>query len=197
MDNERKQIQEDRVRGYFIQSAKDILRSEGLKGISVRNVSQSAGYSYATLYNYFKDIRFLVFECVKDFQQECSVFITEKVGNVSPGIEKLRAISKAYIEYFVEYPGIFELFYIEKMSAYGNSTETAELIYTFLDRLCENDWIIYQESSKLNDDFIAKLKDQLRSTLIGLLLFYLNRNYPDNYPEFITRMEKQLAYIWE
>jgi len=197
MDMERKQIQEDRIRGYFIQAAKDILRSEGLKGISVRNVSQNAGYSYATLYNYFKDIRFLVFECVKDFQQECSVFITEKVGNVSPGIEKLRAISKAYVEYFVEYPGIFELFYIEKMSAYGNSTETAELIYTFLDRLCENDWIIYQESLNLDDDFIGKLKDQLRSTLIGLLLFYLNRNYPDNYSEFITRMEKQLAYIWE
>jgi AcrR family transcriptional regulator len=197
MDMERKQIQEDRIRGYFIQAAKDILRSEGLKGISVRNVSQNAGYSYATLYNYFKDIRFLVFECVKDFQQECTHFITEKVGNISPGIEKLRAISKAYVEYFVEYPGIFELFYIEKMSSYGNSTETAELIYTFLDRLCENDWVIYQESLNLDDDFIDKLKDQLRSTLIGLLLFYLNRNYPDNYSEFITRMEKQLAYIWE
>jgi AcrR family transcriptional regulator len=197
MDIERKQIQEDRIRGYFIQAAKDILRSEGLKGISVRNIAQNAGYSYATLYNYFKDIRFLVFECVKDFQQECSVFITEKVGNVSPGLEKLRAISKAYVEYFVEYPGIFELFYIEKMSAYGNSTETAELIYTFLDLLCENDWNIYQKSLNLNDDFIGKLKDQLRFTLIGLLLFYLNRNYPDNYSEFITRMEKQLAYIWE
>jgi len=197
MTIERKQIQEERIRGYFIQAAKDILRSEGLKGISVRNVAQNAGYSYATLYNYFKDIRFLVFECVVDFQKECSAFILDKVGNTVPGIERLRAISKAYIEYFVEYPGIFELFYIEKMSAYGNSNETAELIYTFLDRLCEEDWEIYAQIMSLESAFISKLKDQLRFTIIGLLLFYLNRNYPSSYNEFISRMEKQMAYIWE
>jgi AcrR family transcriptional regulator len=197
MTEERKQIQELRIRNYFVQSAKDILRSEGLKGISVRNVAQNAGYSYATLYNYFKDIRFLVFECVKDFQEECIEFIEERIVNTTPGIEKLRTISKAYIEYFVEYPGIFELFYIEKMSDYGNSAETAEIIYTFLDRLCENDWKIYAQTMDLSDSFINKLKDQLRFTLIGLLLFYLNRNYPANYKEFISRMENQLDYIWE
>jgi AcrR family transcriptional regulator len=194
---ERKQIQEQRIRGYFVQAAKDILRSEGLKGISVRNVAQNAGYSYATLYNYFSDIRFLVFECVRDFQEECDTFIAERVEGAAPGIERLRAISKAYLDYFVEYPGIFELFYIEKMSAYGNSKETAELIYSYLDKLCENDWKVYSEKMKFGNELIDKLKDQLRYTLIGLLLFYLNRHYPGTYEEFIERSEKQLAYIWD
>lgn len=194
---ERKQIQEQRIRYYFVQAAKDILRSEGLKGISVRNVAQHAGYSYATLYNYFKDIRFLVFECVKDFQEECTTFVLEKAGSAPMGIERLKAISKAYVEYFVEYPGIFELFYIEKMSAYGNSNETAELIYTFLDRLCEDDWNSYANTMKLAPEFIDKLRDQLRFSLIGLLLFYLNRNYPGSYEAFVSGMDTQLSYIWE
>ena len=194
---DRKLLQEQRIKGYFVQAAKDILRSEGLKGISVRNVAQKAGYSYATLYNYFKDIRFLVFECVRDFQEECTQFILEKVGNAAPGLERLKAISHAYIEYFVEYPGIFELFYLEKMSAYGNSNETVELIYTFLDRLCDEDWQIYATNLDLQSEFVYKLKDQLRFTLIGLLLFYLNRNYPESYAEFVERTQQQMKYIWE
>lgn len=194
---ERKQIQEQRIKGYFVQAAKDILKSEGLKGISVRNVAQKAGYSYATLYNYFNDIRYLVFECVKDFQEECTQFIEERSMNGSPGLERLQLISKAYIDYFVEYPGIFELFYIEKMSAYGNSTETAELIYNFLDKLCAKDWSIYAAQLKLEDEFVNQLKSQLRFTIIGLLLFYLNRNYPSSYEEFTKLTQTQMKYIWE
>ena len=49
-------IQEQRIKGYVIQAAKEILKGEGLKSISVRNIADQAGYSYATLYNYFKDI---------------------------------------------------------------------------------------------------------------------------------------------
>ena len=51
-----RQIQEERIKTYFLDSAKNLLRAEGLKGVSVRNVAYRAGYSYATLYNYFKDI---------------------------------------------------------------------------------------------------------------------------------------------
>jgi AcrR family transcriptional regulator len=192
-----KQIQEQRIRGYFVQAAKDILRAEGLKGISVRNVAQKAGYSYATLYNYFNDIRYLVFECVKDFQEESTQFVQSRTEHTNQGIERLKAISKAYIDFFVEYPGIFELFYLERMSAYGNSVETVELIYGHLDQLCHDDWAIYAKQVEAEIEFIEKLKDQLRFTLIGLLLFYINRNYPGSYEEFQKRVEKQLSYIWD
>jgi hypothetical protein len=138
-----------------------------------------------------------VFECVRDFQNECTAFVEERTANANRGIDRLRAISKAYIEYFVEYPGIFELFYIERMSAYGNSKETAELIYVYLDKLCENDWRVYAEKLNLNNELVEKLKDQLRYTLIGLLLFYLNRHYPSDYDQFLLRAEKQLSYIWD
>ena len=53
---ENKEIQEERVRSYFVQAANEILRGEGITNLSVRNVSEKAGYSYATLYNYFKNI---------------------------------------------------------------------------------------------------------------------------------------------
>ncbi len=62
-----KEVQELRMKNYFIQATKEILKGEGLQAVSVRNVADKAGYSYATLYNYFKDITELIFVCVNDF----------------------------------------------------------------------------------------------------------------------------------
>ena len=102
-----KEIQEERIKGYFIEAAKEMLKGEGLKSISVRNIADRAGYSYTTLYNYFKDLNELIFLCVKDFQNECAQSISDEVRNKPQGFEKIKAITKAYINYFVQYPGIF------------------------------------------------------------------------------------------
>ena len=51
-----KDVQEMRMKNYFIQATKEILKSEGIKHVSVRSVADRAGYSYTTMYNYFKEI---------------------------------------------------------------------------------------------------------------------------------------------
>ena len=99
-----RQIQEERIKTYFLDSAKNLLRAEGLKGVSVRNVAYRAGYSYATLYNYFKDINDLLFRCVEDFCQEVGDFVAARTEGGAPGREGLRRTARAYVEYFVEYP---------------------------------------------------------------------------------------------
>ena len=43
-----KEIQEQRVRQYFIDATREILKGEGLKAVNVRAVSERAGYSFAT-----------------------------------------------------------------------------------------------------------------------------------------------------
>ena len=50
-----KELKEQRIKGYFIQAAKEILVGEGIKSLSVRSVSERAGYSYTTIYNYFEN----------------------------------------------------------------------------------------------------------------------------------------------
>ena len=57
-----KELQEQRMKGYFLQATKDMLKSEGLKSVNVRAIADRAGYSYATLYNYFKDINDLKYD---------------------------------------------------------------------------------------------------------------------------------------
>lgn len=100
-----KEIQEQRMKGYFIEASKDILKGEGLKSISVRNIAERAGYSYATLYNYFSDVKDLIFECVVDFQEECESFIKAETKKSQPGLEKIKSCRKSLYEIFHTIPG--------------------------------------------------------------------------------------------
>jgi AcrR family transcriptional regulator len=192
---DRKQIQEERMKGYFIQATKDLLKGEGLKSVNVRSVAYHAGYSYATLYNYFKDLNELIFVCVKDFQDECQQQIISKTEKIKPGKEKIKAIAMAYINYFTEYPGVFELFFLEKMGNLGNKRDTSELIYRFLDQLCEEQWKYCINEKIVNEIDVENLKSQLRFCIMGMLLFFENRLQPENYKEFIQLVDKQIDFI--
>ena len=189
-----KEIQEKRMKSYFIQATKDILKAEGLKGISVRNIADQAGYSYATLYNYFKDINDLVFVCVSDFQEECKQYVNNQTEKKSNGIEKLKAVILSYIKYFVEYPGIFDLFYLAKGGDFGNKQTIIDVIDKSLDNVCVNEWDYCLKHKIFEEDNIEQLKTQLRYSVIGLLSLYLNRFSPKSYTEFIKEANSLIDY---
>lgn len=190
-----KEIQEQRMKNYFIQATKEILKGEGLRAVSVRNVADRAGYSYATLYNYFKDIKDLIFECVKDFQEEGEEFVTAEVRTSTHGMEKIKSITKAYMKYFIQYPGIFELFYIEKTINLVNKQPTIDLINTFLDRLCTEEWEYLIKNKILKRKDADIIKSKLRYLVPGILLLYLTRGNPATYKEFINITNEQLDDI--
>ena len=192
---DRKEIQEQRIRGYFIEATREMLKGEGLRSINVRAVAERAGYSYATLYNYFRDIKELVFICVKGFQDEAEALIEAETNTASPGKEKIGAIMKSYLNYFVQYPGIFELFFVEKMNDIGASQPTASLIYTFPDRLCDHDWQYCIANNQISEEKAALLKDQLRFAVTGMLLFYMHRGHPAKHADFLTMADAQLNQI--
>lgn len=193
MDN--KKIQTQRMKGYFIQATKEILKGEGLKDVSVRNIARQAGYSYATLYNYFRDAKDLVFECVKDFQQECQEFIETETKNSVRGRAKLQAMSEAYIKYFIQYPGIFELFFLEKTHDLAGKQPTVQLIATFLQRLTETEWNYCIQQNKLTEQQADVMKESLTYLVTGMLLLYITRRYPDSYKTFMESGKTQIASI--
>ncbi|MHC1706701.1 MAG: TetR/AcrR family transcriptional regulator [Bacteroidales bacterium] len=191
---DKKELQEQRIRGYFIQAAKEMLKGEGLKSINVRAVAERAGYSFATLYNYFRDVKDLVFLCVKDFQDECQQYVESESKKVKRGNDKIKAISLAYLKYFIQYPGIFELFFLEKVNDIGQKQPTIELIYTFLDRLTAKEWDYMIKKKLTTQEKAETTKIQLHALITGLLLFYLNRREPANYTDFMKLVNTQLDH---
>jgi len=56
-----KEIQRERTMKLFIDSADEIIMSEGVESLSIRKVANCAGYNSATLYNYFDNLEHLVY----------------------------------------------------------------------------------------------------------------------------------------
>ncbi len=183
------------MRGYFIDATREMLKGEGLKSINVRAIAERAGYSYATLYNYFRDIKELIFICVKDFQEEALAFINER--EINSDDPRLRILTKnmAVLDYFVQYPGIFELFYLEKMNSISGKHPTAQLIYDFPVKVTATDWDACIEQKYYSNEEATLRQRNLQFLLPGLLLMYLNRMNPDTYREFVGEAEKQLRSL--
>ena len=194
---DKKEIQEQRMRGYFIEATKEILKGEGIVCASVRNIADRAGYSYATLYNYFKDVKDLIFLCVEDFQKECEELVKSETAKIEPGTDKIKGIIKAYVKYFIQYPGIFDLFYLEKINNISNKKANTDQIYSFLDAVCAKEWEYCKKNKIFKAAKINAKKDMLRYTITGMLLFYLNRRHPDSYGEFMKNIDSQLSLILE
>ncbi len=193
---EKKEIQEQRMRGYFIEATKSLIQSEGVKSVSVRNIADQAGYSFATMYNYFKDAKVLIFECVKIFQDECESFVFDKVNNEVYGENRIKLITKAYVNYFMEYPGIFDLFFVEKLGTVGKPEEMGHAIYSFLNYLCDSDWNELRKLDKYTEKEIEIKQKQLNFMTSGMLLLYMNRMQPSLYVDFQRNLDEQLDLVF-
>jgi AcrR family transcriptional regulator len=189
------EVQEQYMRTTFIQATKSLLKGEGLRGVSARAIASQAGYSYATLYNYFRDIKELIFECVQDFQGEIREQTAADTLNLEPGIPRIKGISQSFLQYFVQYPGIFELLYIEKTGDLGHQRATLDLISGFFDELCAADWAHAVANSDLTAEAVDEKRLLLHHALPGLLLWYLNRKHPDNYSDFQNQVSALLTAI--
>lgn len=189
------QIQEERMKRYFVDATKEILKGEGLKAVNVRAVAQKAGYSFATIYNYFTDAKDLVFECVKDFLDECRLSVESSTELMAPGEERIKAKTRLYVNYFVQYPGIFELFYIEKPNELQGRQSTIDLIQSFYFELCKADWGKMIEDELIGEEEAERKNRILNYTIIGLLLLYINRREPKSYTDFVNAVETNLDFI--
>lgn len=187
--------QQNRMRGYFIDAAKEILRGEGLRAVSARNIAAQAGYSYATLYNYFKDINSLLFECVQDFQKEIGEQINSATAAAVPGKDRIRAGAVAWINYFVQYPGIFGLFFLEGMGDFGNMEKTAELIIDSLVPAVSQGLNDLSKSGSITEEEKQTITDTLRYNITGMMLYYSNRRYPPDYPALLKNLNSQIDFI--
>lgn len=190
-----KKIQEQRMKDYFLSSAKDLIRAEGLAVVSARNVAERAGYSYATLYNYFNDIRDLIFSCIEDFMEECRVYVEEKSRGVTGGKKRIQAVSKSYVQFFVQYPGIFELIYLQKPGDISAPNANLGKIDTFFSSLTQSDWDICAGKKNKSKEPLAGVAEVHSCAIHGLLMFYLNRRNSMTYKELLEKVDGISAMI--
>lgn len=190
-----KELQEQRMKYYFVQATKEIITAEGIKALSVRSIAEKAGYSFATLYNYFKDVKELIFYCVEEFAKECHDYVVNRAKVEERGIPKIKKIVKAYVEYMVQYPGVFDLFYLEKIAVDGTSVAASDKIVNFLDELCEEEIQYCVAKGTFRAGEGIEVMSSIRNSITGILVLYMNRQYPKSYYDFVVSVNRQLDNI--
>lgn len=185
-----KEIQEIRMKRYFIDACKSIICGEGVHSLSSRNIAEAAGFSYATLYNYFKDMKDLLTICVEEFIQEAAEFIKNKKIKTQ-GKRAIIDKAIAFTMYFVQYPGIYAVVFTENIRELRSQTTFKETLDSLFSELLAEDW----ENENIKD---FSLKEELiKHTIYSSLLLYLNRYSPKNYKDFMNTLNQQLNYILE
>lgn len=109
--NDKQNLKAQRVKSYFIQAAKDIILSEGVENVSIRKVADRAGYTFTTIYNYFKDLNELLQEVKNTMIKDVMAYMQEAVPQKTYDLEDIKNLNHKYIKYYIERPNVFRFFY--------------------------------------------------------------------------------------
>lgn len=109
--SEKQKRKRNRTKMYFLEAAKDMIASQGVESVSVRNIADAAGYSYPTLYNYFHDLNELLWETKELMILELVEILGQKMRYPLKDTEDMKGAFKVYIQYYLDHPNVFKFFY--------------------------------------------------------------------------------------
>jgi len=104
-------IKAERTRSYFLEAAKEIILSEGAESVSVRKIAGKSGYSYATIYHYFRDLDALLFEVknslIQDMMKNLGGFgMTDRWT-----LDQVKQFNRVFLGYFIHHPHVYNFLY--------------------------------------------------------------------------------------
>jgi AcrR family transcriptional regulator len=171
---DKKALKKSRMQGYFVTSAKDLINENGVENLSVRTIADRAGYSYATIYNYYSDLDELLWEVKKSFSEDLVVFLTDGEGLQKEARGQENPLIKTFEKYatfFMEHPNLFRFFFQWPLSTESEQAQGTFELYAQ----------IFSASGKTvshyTEHFDAEMA--LKSCLYaihGLLLLYYSEN---------------------
>lgn len=175
---DKKEIQKQRMMTYFINAAKEIIKEEGVKNLSVRKVGDRAGYSYATIYNYFADLNTLLFYCVFDFLEDCYKYLVSFKEDEIDERQQILIYSIEYFRYFAQHPDIFKLVFVEDLGAPPKQIMEVNP-QPSVALLLEQSIIECAKAGYIEEGNVEVLGELIASSIHGKLLFYVQNRILD------------------
>ncbi len=189
-----KELQKARTLGFFVQAAKSIIEEEGTSALSARKVGKRAGYSYATLYNYFKDMRELIAYCVFDYLNDCYKQLLDIDTSKLSCLDAILLHTENYFRFFAEQPHIFHAVFIEDlgdypqaMTANANSPSVGLLLYQQLEQCAVEHRF---DNSKI--DIIHQL---MIASIHGKLLFLMHKRHEQSIDALVHLLKEEIQLL--
>ena len=167
-----KNVKKEFVKSKFIEVAKEIILRDGVLKVTVRRIAEMTGYSYATIYHYFKDLNELLLETklsiIRDMADPESF---KTIKNENP-LEQKKQEVKLMASFFIDNPNIFEFFYQYRM----DETNATAMKSLKLEETYYDDFKPFVDSGIINESDIAAISRAIIYTVFGSVTIYLSNN---------------------
>lgn len=188
-----KKLQKKRMMSYFIDAAKEIIKTEGVKNLTVRKVGEKAGYSYATIYNYFSDLNTLLFYCVMEFLEDCYVHMIKFKNDEVDCREQIIIYAVEYFTFFLENPDLFYLIFVEDLRRVSETV--IEYTTPSVDLLLTQNLLKCAERGYIQKDNIEILGNLITNHINGKLLFALRINKKESLEDILMILRSEIKFI--
>ncbi len=192
----KKELQRERIRRYFIDATTAIIKSQGPAHISVRKVADAAGYSYATIYNYFSDLNDLLWHAALDFIEEMAQVLSQIRKPGDDPVDVLKNGYRAYVNYYLENPSVF--FFLFRSQLGPPPEEVEERLQSSI--LGKQQALVLQEC--VSHSIIAEhdqvpVGEILHDMVHGLLLMYFAARRELSQQELFRRLDTNIDFIMQ
>ncbi len=113
---DKKEFQKKRMMSYFIEAANQIIETEGIDAITIRKVSDIAGYNSATLYNYFENLDHLIFFASMKYLKEYVLRLPDYLKDSRDSIDRYFKIWECFCEHSFKKPKIYYTIFFDSFS---------------------------------------------------------------------------------
>lgn len=193
-DNKRK-LKAERVKQFFARTAKEIIIKEGVSSISVRKVADLAAYSYATMYNHFKNLDELLWYTRNIMIGDIVEHIKENNRTEIRDVESIKKLFKTYVDYFIEYPNVFEFFFFHHLDKSRKKVTSIAQEIDF-NEMHKSTFKYFVLSGKLNIKELEIITKTLVFSIQGMLMTYIS-NKDDMIKEDIYKsLDDMISYLF-
>ncbi len=121
-------IRKERTKELYIQTVCDIIRTDGMSSVTIRNVSDIVGYNSATMYSYFRNLPDLILCAHMRFEEELlGIFQKYIAENEIEGYFDIWPHMYAIMaKYYLSNPNIFDCSFISDFAGTEHETMITE-----------------------------------------------------------------------
>jgi AcrR family transcriptional regulator len=191
---DKKAIQRKRMERYLIEAAKTIIQEEGAEAVTVRKVADLAGYSYATMYNYFKDVNELLWYVAADYLDELVALMEDLEEETAKGVDGIKKAYRAYVSYYMKNPAVYRFAFFQQLGE--PPEEVAKKLQTPV--MAEKQVHVlshYVEKGLLRKEDVPRVGELLSGFVHGLLLFYFSGRMQLDREEMLTKIDQTIEFL--
>lgn len=161
----KKEIRLQETKKNFVVAAKELLIDQGVNQVSVRKIADKVGYSYATIYNHFKDLNellcFVKYEITNDISRYMISHNKEKIES----IDDIKYINRLHVSYFNDNKHIFEFFFNYKLMP----SENEPVYLDNIEKKWQSQYNCFVEQGKIEAKDIEIIAKTLIYSINGIL----------------------------